>query len=669
VASAVQFVPSSVVQISAPSVVFCVPKYNLPFLVISSERNKSFFDSIKNSKLANGTIDAMDRYGNKVLMDVKASSNENFIALFLRDSSPLSKTDGEISGLEFLSQASIKLSEMMPEQDIYQYVANQLVILVPESMVFVNTQPSKTEMNTVASATSSSSFARGIRTIGGDPVGRKFKISEKAQFTIHRGKISVLGGGVYELSFGQIPKPICKIAEKVAGIKKIFSIGFYWKGEVFGSAAILTKQDSTELKNAGIIETFINLASVALQRRKAEDQLERTIKDLYLEKSRVLEEKDKIETILESIGDGVFVVDSNFKVIHYNKAAGEISGFTTKDVFGKNYNQVLKFVDEDSKKPTVDFISECLKTGGIKRVNKKIDLVLSNGAFLPVDNTVAALTDEKGKISGVVIIFRDVSKERQIDQAKTEFVSLASHQLRTPLSAINWFTELLLKGSAGKINAKQKDFLNEVYSSSKRMVDLINSLLNVSRLELGTFVVEPEPTDLQLMVKSVINEMQPSIIKKKMKVEENCNKLEKISVDPKLTRIIFQNLISNAIKYTNDGGRVSIVIKDEIDQKLKNKYPGGVILISVADNGLGIPKKDQPKIFSKLFRADNIKVKDVDGTGLGLYIIKSIVGHFGGEIWFESEEDRGTTFWLRLPKSGMAKKEGTKSLSYREENG
>lgn len=636
---------------------------SLPFLVISSQRNKDFFESLEGTNSVKGTIDAMDRYANKVTLDAKLSSNGDFITLFLDDTAPIAESGGAVNGLEFFSRASIGLLEVMSEQEIYQYVANQLAQLVPDSYIFVNTQESKTQIRVVASATSSKVLGRGIKIIGGSPVGKSFEVSEKAQFSFRRGKILKVAGGVYELTFGTIPKTVAVLAEKVAGIKNIYNVGFFWKGVLFGNATIITRKSADQPDNAGIIETFVNLASVAIQRRKVEDRLERTIQELDLEKSKVLDEKGKINTILESIGDGVYVVDSSLKVIHCNKAVADISGFEAKEIIDKRYDEILKFIDEETKKPFDDFIADCLKNGGVKRVNKNINLVLKDGTILAVDNTVASLSDEKGKISGVVIVFRDVSKERQVDQAKTEFVSLASHQLRTPLSAINWFTELLLKGSAGKINAKQKDFLNEVYSASKRMVDLVNSLLNVSRLELGTFVVEPKPTDLEEEIKSVISEMQPSIVKKKLKVEEKIDKLEKISVDPKLIRIVFQNLISNAVKYTNENGKIVVEMKDEADAKLKAKYSKGVILISVADDGLGIPKADQPKIFSKLFRADNVKEKEVEGTGLGLYIVKSIIENSGGEIWFESEKNKGAKFFLRLPKSGMVKKEGTKTLS------
>jgi signal transduction histidine kinase len=212
---------------------------------------------------------------------------------------------------------------------------------------------------------------------------------------------------------------------------------------------------------------------------------------------------------------------------------------------------------------------------------------------------------------------------------------------------------MLLAGDAGKITKEQKDYLEEVYSSNKRMVELVNSLLNLSRLDLGTFTVNPEACDLTEISKNVLKELSSIIKTKKMKIEQDYEKgLKEIKVDKKLTRMIFQNLLTNALKYTPDKGKVSVSIK----QEEKN------ILIEVKDTGYGIPKKDQPKIFGKLFRADNVK-NETDGTGLGLYIVKSILEQSGGRIHFVSEENKGTSFFVKIPLSGMKAKGGTRELS------
>jgi two-component system sensor histidine kinase VicK len=213
---------------------------------------------------------------------------------------------------------------------------------------------------------------------------------------------------------------------------------------------------------------------------------------------------------------------------------------------------------------------------------------------------------------------------------------------------------MLLDEDAGKINKDQEDYLHEIYNGNKRMVDLVNSLLNVSRIDLGTFAIEPSNNDVIEICNSVIKEMQSAIDDKKIKLIKDYEKdLPLINVDPKLMRIIFQNLLSNAVKYTPNEGEVSVKINKDTEN----------LHIKIKDSGYGIPKSQQSKIYTKLFRADNVREKVTDGTGLGLYLVKSIVDKSGGKIWFESIEDKGTTFYVNIPLKGMKAKEGTKGLS------
>ena len=183
------------------------------------------------------------------------------------------------------------------------------------------------------------------------------------------------------------------------------------------------------------------------------------------------------------------------------------------------------------------------------------------------------------------------------------------------------------------------------------MVALVNALLHVSRLELGAFATDPAPTNIIDIAKTVIREIRLMIEKKEITLKEQyAADFLQINTDSKLIRIILQNLISNAVRYTPKKGKVTIEISLSDDKAHAPK-----ILISVSDTGYGIPKGQQRQVFTKLFRADNVKEKDVEGTGLGLYIVKSIVEQLGGAIRFESEENKGTTFYVTLPAGEMKK--------------
>jgi signal transduction histidine kinase len=245
---------------------------------------------------------------------------------------------------------------------------------------------------------------------------------------------------------------------------------------------------------------------------------------------------------------------------------------------------------------------------------------------------------------------------KEIDRAKTEFVSLASHQLRTPLTSISWFSEMLLNKEVGPLNPKQTEYTMEIFAGNRRMIDLVDDLLNASKIDMGVLTIEPKMIDLKEIAKSVLEELAPAITEKNMQVEEYYDpNLSKVELDPELTRIIFQNLISNSVKYSPEEGKIIV----KIDRN------GPFVNIEIADNGYGIQKNQQSKIFTKLFRADNIRSKVTDGTGLGLYIVKAIVEQSGGKIRFVSptlppispkrgemkivEAERGTTFYITLP--------------------
>lgn len=261
--------------------------------------------------------------------------------------------------------------------------------------------------------------------------------------------------------------------------------------------------------------------------------------------------------------------------------------------------------------------------------------------------------DEDGKVMRMVGVNWDVTLEQSIDKAKTEFVSLASHQLKTPIGSISWDSEMLLNGDYGNLTEKQKYVVEQIYNTNMRMKELVDGLLNISRIDLGTFSIEPVPTNFADICEDVLVEMTPKIVAKKHQIIKDYSKeMPSVPADPKLLRIIFQNFISNAIKYTPDNGKVAISIKAN-EQEIR---------IAVANNGKPIPKDEQSKIFSKMFRATGAEEMDPNGNGLGLYLVKAIVEEGGGKVWFESEEGKDTVFYVTFPITGMKGRQGLKTL-------
>ncbi|HNP74988.1 MAG TPA: histidine kinase dimerization/phospho-acceptor domain-containing protein [bacterium] len=233
------------------------------------------------------------------------------------------------------------------------------------------------------------------------------------------------------------------------------------------------------------------------------------LEDAEAEKEAAFLEKEKSNAILYSIGDGVFVVDKDLKIIMYNEISAQLSGFSITEAIGQKYDQVLKFIFEKDGIVNDQFINNALTTGKIQEMSNHTLLVRKDGSQLPVADSAAPIKNSASAVTGCVVVFCDVTKEREIDKMKTEFVSVASHQLRTPLTAIRWILEELASGELGTLNGQQRDYLNQSLESSERMMNLVNDLLNVSRLEIDRLSVDPRPTDLIALIKGVIKEYQP----------------------------------------------------------------------------------------------------------------------------------------------------------------
>lgn len=361
------------------------------------------------------------------------------------------------------------------------------------------------------------------------------------------------------------------------------------------------------------------------------------------------EDLKKFQLAVENASDQIVITDPDAKILYANKSLEKTTGFVVDEILGKNPGKLWGGV---MKKP---YFKKMWKT--IKEEKKTFTSELrnkrKNGQEYFAAISITPILDETGNVRFFVGLERDITKAKEVDKMKTEFISVASHQLRTPLSAIKWFSEMLLSGDAGKPTKEQNEFLQQIYDSNDRMIDLVNALLNVSRIEQGRIAIEPKPTNLLKLVDEVIIELTPKIKERKLKITVSKHQqLPKVSIDPKLIRQVYANLLSNAVKYTPNKGEITVFVSRK----------GKEIISQVSDTGYGIPKGQQKRVFTRFFRADNIRKISTDGTGLGLYIVKSVIDSSGGKIWFKSEEGKGTTFWFTLPVKGAKSQKGDRSL-------
>ncbi|MDQ5962395.1 MAG: two-component system, OmpR family, sensor histidine kinase VicK [Patescibacteria group bacterium] len=253
------------------------------------------------------------------------------------------------------------------------------------------------------------------------------------------------------------------------------------------------------------------------------------------------------------------------------------------------------------------------------------------------------------------------------EKSSDALLSLTAHELRTSLSVVKWYTEMLLDGDCGTLQDDQIKYLKTIQSSNQKAIDLIRSILNVSRLDLGTFSVTPEEIELSAVLKGVLSEMKDVIEEKGLSIEESYehNTSEPISLDKQMCLVIFRNLISNALLFSKEKGTVRISVKEvkqgeECGTKVLHNDS---LVVVIADDGIGIPEADKQHVFSKSFyRGSNVTDENSKGAGLGLYITKLILEKTEGDIWFTSTKDVGSTFYVAFPKSGMQTKEGKTKL-------
>lgn len=359
------------------------------------------------------------------------------------------------------------------------------------------------------------------------------------------------------------------------------------------------------------------------------------LEDVEEERLKAEEERSKTQAIITNFVDGILVFDRENVLTRINPQAETF--FQTKGgkIIGKSIAKlsklpILKFLIKSSSNHS-DAVAE------IKEIFRK-ELKISDNLILEI--STFPILREKEKL-GTSVILHDISREKLIERMKTEFVSLAAHQLRTPLSAIKWTLRMLLDGDLGKINREQENFIQKTYQSNERMISLINDLLNVTRIEEGRYLFELSFIGIEDVLQPIIKSYQESMKRKKIKLvfKKPKTKLPKIKIDSEKVGLAIENLIDNALRYTFPGGLVTVALR----------YVKEEIEISVKDSGVGIPEDQRERIFTKFFRGANVVRMETEGSGLGLFIAKNIIEAHEGKVWFESKEGKGSTFYFTLP--------------------
>lgn len=393
----------------------------------------------------------------------------------------------------------------------------------------------------------------------------------------------------------------------------------------------------------GITSHFDKLATDLREARATLEQ-KVALRTSMLEFSKGMSELDKARTeaLLASIGEGVVATDKEGKISFINDIAKAALWWNPATVVDTPLYTAFRLedekenvIDDEKKWPTAKVLEEGEKTV-TPAPSKPFYFRRQDNSRFPVKLTISPLRLNSG-IAGMLIVFDDITDEVNFDKRKSEFISIASHQLRSPATALKFMSDMMRAGELGELNEKQKDWMGKLYSASDLMLELVNELLNVSRLEAGLEMTR-KAQDLGAFAEGILKETEPLLIAKKQKFAF-AKKSASVPFDSLMIGEVMKNFISNASKYSPEGGTVTIAVEKTEDGA---KF-------SVSDQGMGIPKSDHAKMFGKFFRAENAMKSAITGTGLGLYYCKTAIEKHGGSVGFDSEPGKGSTFWFTLP--------------------
>ena len=369
---------------------------------------------------------------------------------------------------------------------------------------------------------------------------------------------------------------------------------------------------------------------------KAAQSLESRSKDeienLERQRDGAISEKSKIEEILATIVDGIIALDFNKNIILLNKAAEEITGYRQAEMVNRPINGLVHlFSDQEEIDP---------KTYCQSNFSQSAKLIGKMGKEARINLQTAQIEGKVQTTVSCILILHDLSKEEELEKMKLDFVSMASHELRTPLTSIIGYLSVFLNENKGKVAPDEMSLLEKSLISSQQLLILVQNLLNVNKIEREQMSVSAESLDYLPVITKVIEDLKNQAVQKNIILNFNPpQNIPKVMADPIRIPEVITNLVANSINYTNPGGKVEVSLQISPNE----------ITTVISDNGIGIPKEALPHLFSKFFRVSNLSQQASKGTGLGLYISKSIIEKLGGKIWAESEIGKGSKFIFTLP--------------------
>jgi two-component system CheB/CheR fusion protein len=389
---------------------------------------------------------------------------------------------------------------------------------------------------------------------------------------------------------------------------------------------------------------------------------EQTNKQLQQTNVTLQTSEEKLAVTLNSIGDAVMATDAEGHITLLNPLAERLTGWTSAEAAGRPVEEIFHIISEETRQPAIIPVKETLEHGTILGLANHILLIARDGSECSIDDSCAPIRNLGGQVIGAVLVFRDVTARREIEnglekaheelkelaaelkrvaRAKSEFLANMSHELRTPLNSINGFSEVLCDEIFGPLNEKQKTYVNNVLTSGKHLLLLINQILDMAKVESGKMKLALSSLPMKILLNDISLLVADMVSKKKIEMLlEIADDLPDIEADELKVKEVMYNLLSNAVKFTPEGGKIG----------MRAKKAASEIEIVVWDTGVGIARENMEKIFEGFFRVDTPYSRVTEGTGLGLPLSRKLVELHGGKFSVESEGlDRGTSVRFTLP--------------------
>jgi len=371
--------------------------------------------------------------------------------------------------------------------------------------------------------------------------------------------------------------------------------------------------------------------------------------------------------LIQSIADGVVVTSNNGLITLINQAAGNMTGWTIDDAIGVDVKSVVKVAKENGTEMTDEEYPFTAVLTHKAFINQALQITSQNGKKQIVSLVISPVVTPNGEVNGAVAVLRDISEQRAAEQQRAEFISTASHEMRTPVAAIEGYLALALNDKVSAVDNRARGFLEKAHSSTQHLGQLFQDLLTSAKAEDGRLSSHPQVVEMGAYCQQLVEDLRFSAQKKGLASEfivgageaidatsraidatsssDTTSSLKVVKplyyvlADPDRMREVITNLFDNACKYT-DAGKVSIGLTGNNE----------VVQLYIRDTGPGIPADDIPHLFQKFYRVDNSATRTVGGTGLGLFICRKIVELYQGRIWVESTLGKGSTFFINLPR-------------------